>query len=346
MKKTMKTYKLYRLLFLLCLTASFTGCDLVHEFPDDNPVDPTLIDLTLSLSINMQFASDTIYQTYASMLGGDYDIRYIVDIYEADPNSATYDVNKRIKRIVQTENNVITEGTYELGDTLQLPAKKYEIISWIDFVDKGTNTDKYYSTADLQQVSIIRNGTYTGYNTTKDAFTGQTEIDLTPYKGQRYVHYDASMDVERPFAVYQIITTDIERYITYHRSPTYATPEPASTKCAYNLYFPMGYNAFLNTPENFLAGINYKYDVTDVVPGKEAIVASDYVFVGNDVFYQINFEMLTSDDTHINTVNNLRIDLKRNHITIIRGEFLTRDLNNNGGIGIDDGFTDEIVVHI
>ena len=334
-------------LFLgLALFTLFCGCD-VHEMPDDNPVDPSLIDVTLTLSINMQFSSDTLLQTYASMLNGDYDIRYIVDIYEADGVSTTYDASRRIQRIVKTDSVIITNGLYNLGDTLSLPAKKYEVVAWIDFVAKGTNTDKYYNTADLQQVSVIlQNGRYDGYNTTKDAFTGKSEIDLTPYKGQRYVHYNAQMDVVRPFAVYRIITTDMEEYITYHNSPTYASIQPASTNVLYNLYFPMGYNVFNNTPENFLAGVNYAYDVMDVVPGKEAMVASDYIFVGNDVFYQVNFEIFTSDGIHINTVNNLRIDLKQNHITIIRGEFLTKDLNNNGGVGIDDGFSDEIIVQI
>ncbi|MCL2651634.1 MAG: hypothetical protein FWD60_11510 [Candidatus Azobacteroides sp.] len=345
----MKAYKLYRLLFLLFLTASFCGCNLVHEFPDGNAVDPSLIDVDLSLSINMQFSSDTTFLTYASTLSGDYDIRYIVDIYEAaaDSASANYDVNNRIRRIVRTESDVVTDGVYDFGDTLKLQAKKYQLFAWIDFVAKGTNTDMYYDTNDLQQVSVIlQNGRYEGYTTTRDAFSSKAEVDLTPYKGQRYVHYQALMNMIRPFAVYQIITTDIEQYATYHQSSTYATPIPASTNVSYNIYFPMGYNTFLDLPENFQSGISYPYDVTDVVPGKEAIIASDYVFVGNDVFYQINFDILDSNGAHINTVNNLRVDLKQNHVTVIRGEFLTKDVNNNSGIGIDDGFAGEIIVPI
>ena len=342
----MKKYKLYQLLFLLLLSASFCGC--VHEFPDDNAVDPSLIDVQLSLSINMQFtASDTILHTYADMLGGDYDVRYIVDIYEANPNSTTYDVNNRIRRIVKTENTIITDGIYDLGDTLRLPAKDYKIVVWIDFVDKGTNTDKYYNTADLEHISVIlQNGKYQGYSTTKDAFTGSVDVDLTPYRGQRYVHYTAQADVMRPFAVYQIITTDEEQFTTYQKTISYAPIMPAQTRELYELYFPMGYNVFSYTPENFLMGVNYNYDITDVVPGKEAILASDFVFMGNDTFYSVDFEILSADGQHINTINGLRIDLKRNHITVIRGEFLTKDLNNNGGVGINDGFTDEIIVPI
>ena len=338
----MKTDKPFRLFFVCCLSALLAGC--IHEFPDDNPVDPSLIEVDVTLSIDMLFESDTIIQTYATMLEGDYDIRYIIEIHEAGQNPANR-INSRIQRIVKTESEILNRGIYELKDTLKLPAKKYEIITWIDFVEAGTVTDKYYNTADLQQVSIIdQSGQYRGYSTTKDAFTAKLEMDLTPYAGQRYVHYTAQVEVKRPFAVYQIITTDLEEYTTYHQT-SYASYQPSYTKVLYNLFFPMGYNVFDYAPDNFRTGINYSYPITDVVPGKEAIIASDYVFVENNVFYMIDFEILTSENKHINTVRNLRINLKRNHITVIRGEFLTKDVDNTG-IGIDDRFSDEIIVEI
>ena len=339
----MKTTKFFRILFVLCLSALFTGC--VHEFPDDNPVDPTLIEVDVTLSIDMEFETETILQTYSDELDGDYDIRYIIDIYEAAQAPATR-VTNRIVRIVQTENTIITRGLYHVRDTLRLPAKQYQIIAWIDFVDKGTETDKYYDTDDLQSISILlRDGQYRGYSTTRDAFTAKCEMDLTPFRGQRYVHYTAEVEAKRPFAIYRIITTDIEEYRTYHQS-SYAFSMPSWTRVAYNLFFPMGYNSFLYAPERYTPGIGYSYNFMDVVPEKEAEIASDYVFVEDDTFYLVDFSIMNLEGMHVNTVNNLRINLKRNHITIISNEFLTKDINNNGGIGISDGFSDEIVIRI
>jgi len=339
----MKTNRLFRLFFLLCSSALFAGC--IHEFPGDNPADPSLIDVSVTLTIRMEFRSDTIFQTYAGMLEGDYDIRYIVDIYNDDPDATTR-AGDRIARIVKTESNLATKGSYTVTDTLQLLPKKYQIVAWIDFVDRGTTTDKYYNTDDLQHVSIVQQGgQYHGYNTTKDAFIAKSDMDLTPLRGQRYASYNLEMEATRPFAVYRIITIDMERYRTYHQSPAYASLRPYSTNVWYDLFFPMGFNAFLNVPLQFTAGVNYSYNIMEVVPEQEAEIASDYVFVGDDTFYLVDFEILTPDGERINTVHNLRINLKQNCITIIRDEFLTKDLNN-GGIGIDDRFSDEIIIQI
>jgi hypothetical protein len=213
-------------------------------------------------------------------------------------------------------------------------------------VEKGTVTDKYYNTDNLQKISIIqRNGEYQGYNSTKDAFTDRIEMDLRPYENQRYLHYDAFMDLIRPFAVYRIITTDISEYANYHQTASYASFQPSKTALLYNLFFPMGYNAYVNAPDNFQAGIHYSSDIVEVVPGKEAILASDFVFVEDDAFYLVDFEVFSAENEHINTVNGLRINLERNKMTVIRSEFLTKNLDN-GSVGIDDTFTDEIIIYI
>lgn len=58
-------------------------------------------------------------------------------------------------------------------------------------------------------------------------------------------------------------------------------------------------------------------------------VASDYVFVDDkDTFYYLNFSINNAEDALISTVRDLKINLQRNRLTIIRGEFLTRDIDD------------------
>ena len=351
----MKTYKLHRLLVLLCFAISFMGCDLVHEFPDDNPVDPSLIDVEIVLSVDIKFPTDTLPKpsTYAlsgltaDTEEGNHHFRYIVDIYETDPNGSTA-LSNRIKRLVQTEPTH-PEGLYELKDTLKLPAKKYMLIAWIDFVDAGSQADKYHNTEDLQNVSILNPyGQYEGYSTVRDAWTAKEIMDLTPYAGKRYYHHTAEMKVKRPYAIYQVITTDIEAYNTYHQT-SYASVQPDLTKVRYSLWHPMSLNTYLNAPIVFTGGISYTHKNWDAVPGKEKVIASDYVFVDEkeeNFSSQISFDILTADEKIINRID-LKIDrLKQNRLVIVKGEFLTKDLNDNGGVGIDDRFDDEIVIHL
>jgi len=331
---------------LLCSALLAVSCDSVHEFPNENSYNPYLVNVELSIDIDMNMESDTIFQTYSEILASNYDIRYIVDIYEADPNLIT-GVSKRVKRIVKTENSIIHNGIYQVEENLLLPAKHYKIIAWVDFITKGTKSDKYYNTDDLQTISIIsQQGGNKGYNTTKDAFAGNFDMDLSIYQNQRFIQCDVVVPVKRPFAVYRIITTDIEKYLAYHSETSYSSVAPTKTTLLYNLFFPMGYNAFLFLPDNFKTNIRYTHDVTEILPQKEAILASDIVFVEDNTFYSTSFEIASASNVRINTINGLNINLKRNKLTIIRGEFLTKDFGG-GSIGIDDGFDgSEIIINL
>ena len=70
---------------LLSAVLSLTACKTIHEYPGEPGVDPSLIDVKLSLDIDMELNDgDPIIQTYMDMLGSAYDIRYIVEIYKRD----------------------------------------------------------------------------------------------------------------------------------------------------------------------------------------------------------------------------------------------------------------------
>jgi hypothetical protein len=326
----------------------FVGCNTVHEFPDDKPVNPSLVEVDVKLSIDTQFYADAAFQTYTGMTTEEnHDIRYIVDIYEErnGNGNGSNGLGERIARIVKTETGLIANGIYDIQETLKLPPKKYRLVTWIDFVDKGTENDKHHNTADLQKVSIIpQNDRHIGYHTTRDAFNAVYTMDLTPYSGQRYVQYTVEKQVQRPFALYRIISTDMESYRADHQR-SYASARPVQTNLSYNLFFPLGYDAHRFSPGNFTAGVNYSHNIVDASSGQEAVVASNFVFMGDNTFYLVDFEILSADGNVINTIKGLRINLRRNHITIIRGEFLTGDLNTDG-IGIDDRFTEEIIIPI
>ena len=331
------------LFFCVCLLA---GCGTIREEPGDNPVDPTLIEVSFSLDVNMEMEELDRIDTYASILNGDHDIRYIVDIYtdlDAAVNSA--EGGRRVQRIVYTDDE-IAEGKLTIGGNIKLPADKYRLLIWVDFVGKGKSGDLYYDTQDLRSVSIIRDGGYVGYRTARDAFSACTSMDLTPYRGERFVRFPASVTVERPFAVYQIVTTDIEKYLSYNPSLSYGSIRPGIANFSYLTLFPTGYNVRFGVPDDFKPGIGYRFDIVETVPQSEAVVASDMVFVnGDDAAYDAAVEICTPDGTHINTAGNLRINLRRNKLTVLRGEYLTRE-TGGGGIGIDPGFVDEIIVPI
>lgn len=324
-----------------------TSCKLIHEYPGEPGVDPSLIDVQLSLAINMDLNDeDPIIQTYQDMLESDFDIRYIVEIYKVSDTYAET-VGSLERRIVKTEETIIDNGIYKIDEKVELHAGVYSVMVWVDFIKKGTDADYYYNTANLHEIRINRfGGKYPGYNATKDAFSAQKNMDLLPYANERFVQYEMEIPVQRPFAVYQVITTDIEKYKENNASASYFSIRPTDTEAVYGLYFPMGYNVYYSVPDAFEAGVGYDYNVVETVEGKEAIVASDYVFVDEkETFYYLSFSVKSAEGKLINTTRDIKVNLERNRLTIVRGEFLTRDIDD-GEIGIDPGFDEEIVVPI
>ncbi len=337
-----------KILFMLAGILLFmSSCKFVHEYTEGPGVDPSLIDVNLSLSIDMDLNDeDPIIQTYKDMLSSRFDIRYIVEIYKVSDSYAET-VGNLVKRIVKTEETIIENGIYRIDEEISLHAGMYSVMVWVDFVKKGTDGDYYYDTSNLHEIRVnLVDGSYKGYDATKDAFSAQKNMDLIPYANERFAEYNMEIPVKRPFAVYQVVTTDVAKYKADYAQDIYPSVAPSISQAVYGLYFPMGYNVYYGVPDDFKANVSYDYQVVETVEGEEAIIASDYVFIDDkDTFYYLNFSVKTADGKTITTVKDLKVNLQRNRLTIIRGDFLTRNIDD-GEIGIDPGFDDEIVVPI
>lgn len=324
-----------------------SACKTIHEYPEGPGVDPSLIDVNLSVAINMDLNDeDPIIQTYRDMLLSGFDIRYIVEIYKvADSYGET--VGNLVRRIERIESDIIENGIYEVDEEVKLHAGLYSVMVWVDFIKKGTDTDYYYDTSNLHQIKTIGvDGVYNGYDATKDAFSAQKSMDLIPYANERFVNYDMEVPVKRPFAVYRVVAKDLAEYISDFPEMPYPSIKPVRTNAKYSLYFPMGYNVYYGVPENMKSNVSYVYDIVETVEGEEAVIASDMVFVDdNETFYYLNFSIYTEEGKLITTSKEIKINLERNRMTIVEGNFLTRDVDD-GEIGIDPGFEDEIVVPI
>jgi hypothetical protein len=241
------------------------------------------------------------------------------------------------------------DGTYRFSETASLHPLHYTALVWVDFVPEGSAGDFHYLTDDLQAVTLAADRPYRGYHLSKDAFAASFPVDLTPYRDAWDVYHEATVEAKRPFALYQIVTTDVAKYRNAHSGVPYGDIRPAATALSYELWFPMGYNVYRATPGNFDAsGIRYDYEIAETgADDTEAVIASDFVFVnGNDAFYFVDFSIYTPAGERINTpYSHIRVNLHRNRRTVIRGEFLTSGTGSDG-VGIDFNFGEEIVIFI
>ena len=295
----------------------------------------------VELKVDFTPISDPIFCTYAEARSGDYDVRYQIEIYATSGAEA----GKMVERKVWTSDVISNDATIVTTD-VALHTEKYDIYAWIDFVPKGTTEDHHYITSDLRNVSIA-DPNIRGIDS-RDAFSGKTSADLTPYRDETVVDITIPVDMERPFGKFKIITTDVRRFLeTYKPQETYADIVPTQTLCRYTCYFPTFYNLDTRLADfnGFKLGVEHPAEVTEE-EDNSAVLTYNYVLVCNDnTTVTAEVEVWNKDGEKLVTTRNIKIPIQRNKLTIVSGGFLTKDLGS-GGIGVDDSFDDEFVIII
>ena len=252
---------------------------------------------------------------------GEYDVRYTLEVYDANGALAKED-----QKTVDA-----TSTSFELR---LIPGRHYRFVVWADFVKNGV--DPYYNVTDLRNVTLT--GTHNAMNESRDAYTA---VFNTAEDGDKQVFSSAStikMILKRPFAKLRVVTNDMNEI------GSYSTLQSATVKYTTPIY--TGFNA-LNaevtgaTESNvektvYFTDAAYKYDGEPTAEGKQTLFA-DYIF-GTETG-TVQFTLDVKDDTAetIPTIAfNTSIPVERNHLTTIYGPVLT-DFNKVT-VTIDDDF--------
>ncbi|MCM1220667.1 MAG: hypothetical protein NC548_39880 [Lachnospiraceae bacterium] len=327
------------LLSIIVVMFATTSCDTVLQYPDGEGIDPTLIKTRVELAVDFTPINDPLLASYAEARAGDFDVRYQVAIYAVSGAQA----GKMVERKVWT-SNVIEAGPTTVTTDVDLHAERYEIYAWIDFVPSGSTEDYYYITTDPRKV-FLADPNICGLDT-RDAFSGKTQTDLTQYRDVKFAEITIPVAMERPFGKFKIVTTDVKKFLeSYKPLGTYSDIVPAQTKLKYTTFFPTAYNldTRLAHIDEYKVGINHIAEVTEQEDNK-ATLSYNYVFVcNNSTVVTADIDIWNKDGEYLTTARNIRIPIRRNRLTIVQGEFLTKDYGT-GGTGIDDSFDDEFVI--
>lgn len=339
--KTRLCFKSSSILFQLIILLALSSCDTVLQYPEGDGIDPTLIKTRVELAVDFTPINDPLLASYADARTGDFDVRYQVAIYAVSGAQA----GKMIERKVWT-SNILEAGPTTVTTDVELHAERYEIYSWIDFVPSGTTDDYHYITTDPRKV-FLADPNVCGLDT-RDAFSGTTQTDLTRYRNVKFAEVTIPVAMERPFGKFKIVTTDVKKFLeSYKPLGTYTDIVPAQTKLRYTCYFPTAYNLYTRYAhiDEYKVGINHIAEVIEQEDNK-ATLSYNYIFICNDnTTVTADVEVWNKEGEYLITARNIRIPIQRNRLTIIQGEFLTKDYGT-GGTGIDDSFDDEFVIII
>ena len=239
------------------------------------------------------------------------------------------------------------DGTY-LAELSLMPGD-YDLRLWADW-DGG-----YYNADDLGKVLVLTdNYVANGETDKKDAYYAATSISVasqsSPSGELRGAGADVALTLERPFAKYRLIATDVEAYYNLiSKGEALPAIEDLQVRVTYEGFFPTGFNVATGKPNDALnTGIHYT-SVPTVAEGYDAKVnrqvGADFVLTnGEESFVNVTIQMVdTRTGDIVATVQHVKIPYKRGHLTTVTGHFLTAG-KTPGGVQIDTEWGEDIVI--
>ena len=256
-------------------------------------------------------------------------LRCVAEVYQAGTSN-------RVHRRVQ-DCALQSDGTF-LAELSLMPGD-YDLHLWADW------NGGYYNADDLGKVTVLtENYVANGETDKKDAYyaTGNlTVTDDTP---------DKPVTLERPFAKYRLIATDVEAYYNLiSKGENLPAIEDLQVRVTYEGFFPTGFSVATGKPNDALnTGIHYS-SVPTVAEGYDAKVnrqvGADFVLTnGEESFVNVTIQMIdTNTGDIIATVQHVKIPYKRGYLTTVTGHFLTAG-KTPGGVQIDTEWGEDIVI--
>ena len=237
------------------------------------------------------------------------------------------------------------DGTY-LAELSLMPGD-YDLRLWADW-DGG-----YYNADDLGKVLVLTdNYVANGETDKKDAYyaTSSLSIPSSPSGELRGAGADVALTLERPFAKYRLIATDVEAYYNLIEKGEALPPiEDLQVRVTYEGFFPTGFSVATGKPNDALnTGIHYT-SVPTVAEGYDAKVnrqvGADFVLTnGEESFVNVTIQMVdTNTGETVATVQHVKIPYKRGHLTTVTGHFLTAG-KTPGGVQIDTEWGEDITI--
>lgn len=264
-----------------------------------------------------------------------YDLRYMLEIYDVTPGYENLTVPVK-NRMVQTFDSY-QPTTFELR---LIPNRVYKFVVWADFVDEDTDTDLFYNTESLANITRITTPSNSAMHECMDAYFIQKDIEIKNALTN-------TVTLTRPFGKVRVITKDIHEV-------NYGTTPAKVDITFYNHPTFVSLNALSGQSETTVETVSYTYNIAKEAPYAAGYDASaeyqtlfaDYIFTDRDNAQEINFTMDVTDQNGRPVRShdfNTQIPVKRNHLTTIIGNLLTTATEIE--ITIDDDFdTPEFIV--
>lgn len=339
MKKNTYTSMIRTLGCLLLVSVFVSSC--LYEEPEltadgEIGVDPTTVNIMTNLTLETSFDLVNINRSTRAE-ATTYLHRFVVAAYEG--------TQKVAGQVIYQEMQA-GETTVSIPVAMKLHARKYQLAVWADYIEKsGEETvQTFYNAEDM--AFILRAASYKGNSPYYDAFYGNASLDLTGYRDQWNVSVPVDIQMIRPVARYNLISTDVAKFLKKVANKE-ITGKKFTMTVKYNYYLPTGFDALTGRLKNSLQYIEYNKTVDLTTLQKEENkeefnIGFDYLLINNESASSIpvTIEITNESKVVVARYQNLKVPYERNKETNIRGYFLTA----SPGISFDPDFNDDDII--
>lgn len=317
------------------LAAIGSSCTL-HQSPGSYGDDPTEVILSADVNINLQLPRRVEAVPTTGRGPVELKHRFVVEAMGDD-----YRVHDRRVMYMPVDDDV---EHVMLPVDMRLHARNYRLLVWSDYISiEEGDTTTFYDPASLTPV-LPQKG-YRVNTELKDAFSVCHKLDLRSYKDEWQAKVSASIDLKRPVARYELITTDLGAFQRKLAAGD-VKGKSFSARIRYATYVATGFNVAEQTPKNLLNFLNYSTRLSTINNAdlKELTIGFDYVVTTPETErIPVDIEIVNENNEVVSRTA-VNIEVQAGYNTTIRGRFLTA--STDGGVSIDPDYDGTIFVDL
>lgn len=343
---------------------ALVGCD-VHEFPEESP-DRVPFLLHLDFNTDMPLFKEVLYTRDGELSTNDrfdsHDIRYIINAYRT--NNLRGENRTPDTTFVFSRSNV---ANLDYTAVLELPEGTYDFKVWADYVNAGSENDKYYNTSDFSEIILSDRDNHSGSNDYRDAFRGYATATVSNpacYTGSAVdsINNQTRAEMKRPMGKFKFISTDVDVFLSRvtqmmkDKGMQISTDSEPDSKAddhllqsidmgmfyvvfRYNVFMPCSFNMFTDKPADSWTGMSFISQI-NVADEDGLSLGYDYIFVnGSETSLSISLEVYNREGELMSSTNPINVPIVRSKLTLVKGAFLTSTAS--GGVTINPGYDGE-----
>ena len=332
----------FRFIIPAILALALAACD-VHELP----VGDADVAVTLNLRYNYDLPQYQTMDFDTRADGQQYITRYVINLYKYA--SETYSTTPSYSFVFLGTSIKNLDNTFTFG----VEAANYRVVVWTDYIAYGTEVDLFYNPTDFSEVVLTNK--YYGAEPMRDCFFGSEDMLMADLLASGST-YDCTVNLERPVARFNFISTDSDKFLDYWiqqlalRNGTFVKKDKKdldlnkfSVRFVYPQYLPNTFNLHSGKAVDSATGVSFTTNM-QVLEDGNIDLGFDWVFMGDEGKVVVSLELYDQDGTYISTVSNITVPVKRGQQTTVIGKILTSGISS--GISIDPTYDGEFTVFI